>query len=696
MQLVIEYGWIPYFKSAPAGGRRMPDGRIGIRSARARAAALDRFLDAALAGQGQVCFVSGEAGSGKTALVTEFARRAEARHLELVVAIGQGDAQTGIGDAYLPFREVLRQLTGDADSERSRALSAENASRLRKLVTVSGRVLVEIAPDLVGLFVPGAGLAMKAAMATADKAGWLGELEKLAQRPKPGEGLRSSGLDQNLVFEQYTRFVTTLAEKKPLLLILDDLQWADPSSLALLFRLGRRIGQSRILVAGTYRPEEVALEGPGGRHPLEKVLAELKRYQGDVELSLDGTEEAERRGFVDSLLDSEPNCLDEGFRRALVQHADGQALFTVELLRAMQERGDLVRDAQGRWTAGPALDWKRLPARVEGVIEERIGRLAEELRAALTVASVEGEEFTAEVVAQVRSMDARELVRRLSEDLQKEHRLVSAQGLRRLAARRLALYRFRHNLFQRYLYNRLDAVERAYLHEDVGNVLETLYGEQADEVAVQLARHFEEAGVVGKAARYLRRSGELAAERYANEEAVAYFSRALALLPETDRTGRYGLLLAREEVYDLLGQRDAQRQDLTELEALAHGLGCEQQAEVAARQAGYANSTGDFPAMIAAAQMAVERASGGRARGPQGEGPPALGVGAPDQGDYAGARAQFEEAQAQAQAAGLRNLEAGALTGLGILCTQQSDEAEAQRFLEEALRLYRQTGRPEE
>ena len=167
---------------------------------------------------------------------------------------------------------------------------------------------------------------------------------------------------------------------------------------------------------------------------------------------------------------------------------------------------------------------------MEGVIEERIGRLAEELRAALTVASVEGEQFTAEVVAQVRAMDARDLVRRLSENLQKEHRLVSAQGLRRLATRRLALYRFQHNLFQKYLYNGMDAVERAYLHEDVGNVLEALYGEQSDEVAVQLARHFEEAGLTDKAARYLRRAGELAAARYANEEALFYFGRALALL----------------------------------------------------------------------------------------------------------------------------------------------------------------------
>jgi adenylate cyclase len=648
---------------------------------------LDRFLDAALAGLGQVCFVSGEAGSGKTALVTEFARRAEAQHPELVAAFGQADAQTGIGDPYLPFREIFSQLTGDADSQRARAISPENADRLRKLVGVSARFLVELAPELVGLFVPGAGAAMKAAKWTADKAGWLGNLEKLAQPPRPGEGPGSSGLDQNLVFEQYTRFVTALAGKKPLLLILDDLQWADPSSLALLFRLGRRIGESRILVAGTYRPEEVTQEGADGRHPLEKVIAELKRYQGDVELSLDPTDEADRRGFVDSFLDSEPNALDEGFRRALLQHTDGQALFTVELLRAMQERGDLVRDAAGRWTAGPALDWEALPARVEGVIEERIGRLAEGLRATLTVASVEGEEFTAEVVAQVRGMEARELVRRLSEELQKEHRLVSAQGLRRLAARRLALYRFQHNLFQKYLYNGVDPVERAYLHEDVGNALEALYGVQTDEVAVQLARHFEEAGVADKAARYLRRAGELAAARYANPEALAYLSRALALLPEADRAGRYGVLLTRQHVYNMLGQSDAEGRDLAKLEELAQGLGLEQQAEVAAWQARYLFGTGTDQEARAAAEAAVER---GRAAGNAGF--EAMGhlycgmmLSPGDKG-----RSHLEDAAALAGAAGLPSVEARALGNLGIYWGARGDAAAERSYYEQALSLYRQ------
>src|SRR5512143_2068694 len=145
---------------------------------------LDRTLDAALAGEGQVCFVSGEAGSGKTALVTEFARRAEARHPELIAAFGQSDAQTGIGDPYLPFREVLGLLTGDDRTQRARTISPENTSRLRRLTGVSARFLVEIAPDLVGLLVPVAGLALTAAKATADMTGWTTKLDSLVRQSR--------------------------------------------------------------------------------------------------------------------------------------------------------------------------------------------------------------------------------------------------------------------------------------------------------------------------------------------------------------------------------------------------------------------------------------------------------------------------------------------------------------------------------
>ena len=197
---------------------------------------------------------------------------------------------------------------------------------------------------------------------------------------------------------------------------------------------------------------------------------------------------------------------------------------------------------------GPALDWETLPARVEAVIAERIGRVPERLQDALTLASVEGETFTAEVVARVRAADEREMVGHLSSELDRRHRLVSAQGVLRMDSQRLSLslYRFRHILFQRYLYNSLDPVERVHLHQAVGTALEALYGEGAEEIAVQLARHFQEAGIAEKAVDYLRQAGERAVRMSANEEAIAHFTRGLALLetlPDTPERARQELPL---------------------------------------------------------------------------------------------------------------------------------------------------------
>ena len=435
-----------------------------------------------------------------------------------------------------------------------------------------------------------------------------GEAGEAGGKPREATGPGGSGIEQSHIFEQYANVLGKLSEKRPLLLVLDDLQWADAASVALLFRLGRRIGGDRILLVGTYRPEEVAIGRGGERHPLDKVLAEFKRYYGDIWVDLHRAEEVEGQRFVSALLDTEPNQLGEAFRQKLYQHTGGQPLFIVELLRTMQERGDLVQDKQGRWLETPALDWNLLPERVEGVIEERIGRLEQELRQMLTVGSVEGEDFTAEVVARVQAADVRGLVQRLGGELERQHRLVRAQGIRRLdpAGQRLSLYRFQHNLFRTYLYAGLDEAERTYLHEDVGNALEELYGDRADEIVVQLALHFEEAGVGDKARLYLRRAGEQAAARFANYEAIAYFSRALGLTPESDLDELYALLIAREQVYGLQAERALQAQDLAALQTLVQRLGDDRRrSEIALRRASYAEAMSDYPAAIAAAQEAV-------------------------------------------------------------------------------------------
>ncbi len=147
------------------------------------------------------------------------------------------------------------------------------------------------------------------------------------------------------------------------------------------------------------------------------------------------------------------------------------------------------------------------------------------------MASVEGETFAAEVLARVLKADEREVVHWLSR-LDTEHRLVGAQVMRRVNGQRLSTYRFRHVLFQRYLYNSLGEGERAYLHQDVGTALEALYGEGTEAVALQLARHFQEAGIAGKAVGYLSQAGDRARGLYAHPEALDCYRRALALLKE--------------------------------------------------------------------------------------------------------------------------------------------------------------------
>jgi adenylate cyclase len=659
-------------------------------------AQLQGFLKRALASQGLVCFVTGEAGSGKTTLVTEFARRAQEQYADLAVAIGQSDAQTGAGDANLPFREILGQLTGDVEAKLAQgAITQENASRLRKLLVLSGQALVEVGPDLIGVLVPGAGLAARVGAFAADKVGWLDKLEKLVGKPREGTVPGDSGIRQSHIFEQYTNVLGKLSGKRPLLLVLDDLQWADTASIELLFRLGRRIGGQRILLVGTYRPEEVAIGRAGERHPLEKVLAEFKRYYGDIWVDLHQSEQAKGQEFVNAYLNSEPNQLEEEFRQKLYQHTGGHALFTVELMRSMQERGDLVQDEQGRWVVSPALDWQSLPKRVEGVIEERIGRLGQELRQMLTVGSVQGEDFIAEVVARVQAADAGGLIRRLSTELERQHRLIIARGVQRLeqVGQRLSLYRFQHNMFQKYLYNDLDEAERAYLHEDVGNALEELYGDQVDEIAVQLARHFEEAGVTKKARTYLEKAGRQAAVRFANEEAIAYFSRAFDQTPESEPNQRYSLLIAREQVYNLQGKRDLQAQDLATLESLVNTLESDhKRIELALRKANYAYTTSDYPAAITAAREAISLSEATQDIYGQAIGHYEWGISGTSSGDKETAHFQLEQAQTLSHKAGLWQVEASSLRGLGILNVNLGDYGRAKTYYEQSLFISREQG----
>lgn len=510
------------------------DRRVFVAREKELAWLVEKF-DKVLAGHGQVAFVVGDAGQGKSALLSEFSNQIQKLHGDLIAANGSNEAHSGIGDPYLPFRDVLALLTGDMEIKRaSGVIDQEYARRLWDLIPHSLEALVEYGPDLIDSFIPGESLARRASSYTTENPAWLTRLENEIElrkgRPTPFN--IEHGDSRKDLFDQYTKVLHDISRAQPLLLILDDLQWADLGTIGLLFHLARRIEGHRILILGAYRPDDIAQFLDGSPHPLVQTLIELKRIYGDLQINLDQIGEGEGRRFIDDYLDSEPNRLDKDFRQALFYHTAGHPLFTIELLRQMQDQGDIFKDDQDRWVKNPVLNWEALPARVEAVIERRVSRLPSELREILDVASVEGEEFTAEVIAAIKGLDDLELIRKLSQDLDKQHMLVEASGVKRFGNQRVSIYRFRHILFQRYVYENLDLVEKAYLHEKVGNGLEKLYGEDKAQIAVQLARQYEEAGVLGNAIDYLLLAGNQAKRVSANKQAVAYLTKGIAMLNE--------------------------------------------------------------------------------------------------------------------------------------------------------------------
>jgi adenylate cyclase len=265
---------------------------------------------------------------------------------------------------------------------------------------------------------------------------------------------------------------------------------------------------------------------------LEPLLNLLQQRRGSIVVDLD---RAQHRAFVDAYLDHEPNRLGPTFRETLFGLSGGHALFTVELVRMLQERGSLVRDRAGRWIEGATLDWETLPTRIEAVIGERVGRLPVALRALLEIAAVQGEQFSAEIVAELAGESRDAVVRRLSDELDRRHQLLVAQGIRRTGAGRRSFYRFRHVLFQRYLYGSLDPVTRGWLHEQVAAALERHYAavpEALAEHARQLAWHYRQAELPEPAVRYLCLAGNRALELVTYEEAETHFRDGLALLAQ--------------------------------------------------------------------------------------------------------------------------------------------------------------------
>ena len=335
---------------------------------------------------------------------------------------------------------------------------------------------------------------------------------------RPGSAAqRSQGaLSQGALFDQLLRTLAAISREQPLLLLFDDLHWVDDASAAFLAHLGRELSRSRLLVLGAYRTSTVSLgrrdarSGEMTRHPLAAVVNELRREKGDIVIELD---RADGRAFVEAYVDTEPNRLGARFRDALYAQTGGHALFTVESLRNLQERGELFKDEAGRWVARESLDWGELPARVEAAIAERIERLPENSRRFLSAASVQGDDFTGELVAELTGEPVGEVIAALSGSLARQHHLVRSEGLQQVGSDQRSVYRFRHHLFQKYLYDELDRIERGRWHAAVAASLARQVGEdpaERERFGARLAWHYESAGLPVQAARALLDAGRQA------------------------------------------------------------------------------------------------------------------------------------------------------------------------------------------
>ena len=299
---------LPEFLNAPSdeGESRSAPFFVGRDSAYAW---LSERLQKALTGAGQLVFVTGEPGSGKTSLFNEFIRRAQEEHDEFVTAVGYCNAQTGAGDPYLPFREIAHLLTGDVEARReARAMGRGEALRLWHLLPHALATLLKVGPDLVETFVGASGLLERAEQygcRTADRE----QLQELAAQKATQEV--ATGVQQSLLLEQCAKFLQGLSRRRPLLLVFEDLHWADAGTIALLCHLCQQLDGFPVMIAGSYRPEHLNREGDD-RHPLEAARHELRRKYGEFELRIG---EARGREFVHALIDAQPIASTMPFAR---------------------------------------------------------------------------------------------------------------------------------------------------------------------------------------------------------------------------------------------------------------------------------------------------------------------------------------------------------------------------------------------
>ena len=615
-------------------------------------AALLAQLEAAIGGRGGLVLVEGEAGVGKTRLLQEVGRGAEWRDVQVCRGRGRELAEL---PPYGLLREALQA-----------ALSPLRVNQLAELV--EGTWLREVSRIL----------------------------PKLAECPSDSSPAVNLGPERQRarLLEALTQTVLALGQIAPYLLILDDLQWADETTLSALAYLTPRLAESRVLVIGAYRGAEAreqpaiwealqSLDKAGGHHRL--LLARLTAEQ---------TGELVRRGLglaAEALVFEERSSRFASLCRGLYQETEGNPLFVLETLRALRDEMLLYRDEDGVWstpwdqtiadgsaelTAGYAE--LPLPAGVFQVIARRLKRLNITERKTLNVAAVLGDDFDFALLTQAGELEREDTLAAVGELLQ-----------RRFLVEGATAYGFSHDKVRQVAYESIQERGRQRLHRRAGRALENLHPEQVE----QLAHHFDLGQVWDKAVEYNHRAGERAKAVYAGAEAIGYYDRALEawrrLGPPDEELG-LDLYQERGGIYQDTGRFDQAEADFRAAHDLAERAGDRMgQAHVLNHLSYLQFQRGDFDKAAAIAHQVLHLSA---AAGLQSETATGLFNRANairNLGRYQQAIALYEQAAAIYETSGEQARLADSLNRMGAALYHTGDYARGQRAMERSLSIRR-------
>jgi tetratricopeptide (TPR) repeat protein/predicted Ser/Thr protein kinase len=476
-------------------------------------AELRAHAERARSGTGNLVLVGGEPGVGKTRLTEEVL--SESRNYGFLVLEGHCYEQEG-GQPYLPWVESL-----------DLALRALPADRLREALGADAAEVAKLAPELRGAY---------------------------KDIPEPIE--LPPEQQQRFLFNSFRAFVERLSGRAPIVWLLDDLHWADDSSLALLQHLAQHFAELPVLMLGTYRDVELDV-----RKPFEKTLSQLVRQRLVERIAL----KRFAKEAVASLLSALGGSPAPGaLVHAVYRETEGNPFFVEEVFEHLSEEGKLF-DADGRWLSELPVGKLEVPEGVRLVIGRRLERLSEATPKLLTAAAVLGRVFELRVLEELRGFDADDVLDAIEEA--EAARLIGPASTGRAAS-----YAFTHELIRHTLLSSLSLPRLQRLHLRVANALEKV---QPGRVA-EIAQHYYQAGTAvdpDKAIAYLKLAGEQALAAAAAEDALRHFDTALSFEELEDGRTKAELLLHRAEAYRAAGQGAKSyagwREALPHFEALA-------------------------------------------------------------------------------------------------------------------------------